>query len=104
MLSGEVTIRGTAPKVGWHSDAAVVIEDTVLTLGGQEQGTVEIDDVAVLAHQGRRGHGQGRAAHVAYHDLEPQAASFTRHPQGLGQATAFIEFDVDYVAATEQAG
>ena len=71
---------------------------------GEEGRAVEVDDVAQLAEDEGRRHGEAGADHVADHHAEPEPARLRGHQQRLGEAAALVELDVDDVEAADQPG
>src|SRR6185312_3297861 len=57
--------------------------------------SVEVDDIAQLPEHEAGRHREDRSAHVADHDLLPEPSRGARHCDGLGQAAALVELDID---------
>jgi hypothetical protein len=71
-------------------------------VAGQQQRTVEVDDVGKLAHQHGRRHGQRGGEHAADHDLEVVLARRGGQRQGLGEAAGLVQLDVDGVVFADE--
>src|SRR5581483_12045652 len=68
----------------------------------QKQWAIEIYHLAQLTHQVSGRHGERGAGHVADHHIESQTARLPSDRQPLGEASTFIEFDVDDTEASHQ--
>ena len=67
-----------------------------------QQRAIEIDVATSLRDEECRCHREGAAAHVSDHELQPLARCLPAQGESLGQATAFVELDVDVLVTTDE--
>jgi hypothetical protein len=101
---GEAAAAGItrrSPSPGPVGDLALLEQHRRLAVSRDEQGAVEIVDVAELAEQPGGRHRQTGADHVADHDAEAEPSRLGSHRETFGQTAALVELDVDDIAATD---
>jgi hypothetical protein len=76
----------------------------MFTIGLQKHGAVEIDNLAVLAKEERRSHGERGADHIADHGLEAQLAGHLRHLEPFGEPATLVELDIHDSKASHKPG
>ena len=95
---GPLLIR--APDRIGDEDRSILVDVLGQRIVGKAIGTVKVDEIAQLPKDEPRRHGESGAAHVPDHHLLPEHSRSALHFQGLGQAAALVELDVDDVIPT----
>src|SRR5215470_1032472 len=83
-------------------DQTIAVLHMIGAIAFQEDRSVEIDDLAELPDEERRRHRERGTDHVAYHGIDANLLRRAGHGESLGQATAFVELDIEYAESPYQ--